>query len=146
MSLAINYSRNSLLVTFRKFANGRSDKNLFFRAHKYYTDKSQSEGYKMLSKSLSPRTFGFITAFDRLSWTQCWGFLSTYLQAGELFVHFINVQCTTINYKSCRERVFFELVRYLVLKLKNFLHLIGRRNESKKLKGWRGEVGIYKPN
>lgn len=66
-SLAINYSRNSILVTFHRFANGRSDKNLFFQAHKYYTDKSESEGYKMLSKSLSPWTFRFIMVFDRLS-------------------------------------------------------------------------------
>jgi len=125
-SLAINYPRNSILVTFHRFANGRSDKNLFFRAHKYYTDKSESEGHKMLSKSLSPRTFRFIMVFDRLSWTRCWGFLSAYLQAGKLFVHFINLQRRTINYKSCRERVFVELARY-----NNFLHLVDRRKESR---------------
>jgi len=94
----------------------------------------------MLSKSLSPWTFGFITAFDRLSWTQCWGFLSAYFQAGKLFVHFINLQRRTINYKSCRERVFFELARYIVLELKNFLHLLGQRKESRILKEGRGEV------
>jgi len=141
-SLAINYPRNSILVTLHRFANGRSDKNLFFRAHKYYTDKSESEGYKMLSKSLSPRTFRFITAFDRLSWTRCWGFLSAYLQAGKLFVHFINLQRRTINYKSCRERVFVELARYIVLELKNFLRLIGRRKEGRVSDRGRGEKYI----
>jgi len=97
----------------------------------------------MLSKSLSPRTFGFITAFDRLSWTRCWGFLSAYLQAGKLFVHFINLQRRTINYKSCREGVFVELARYIVLELKNFLHLIGRRKEGRKSKEWRGSGEVY---
>lgn len=49
-SLAINYPRNSILVTFHRFTNGRSDKNLFFKHINIIQTKASLRGTKCFRK------------------------------------------------------------------------------------------------
>lgn len=99
--LAINYPRNSILYPFT--SNCRFEafviyeckdwwaKNLFFTAHKYSTDKSESEGYKPLFEKFVTDLWVYHSTRSIIMNPWCWGFLSSHLPrlANYLFTLYI---------------------------------------------------------